>query len=48
MMSMFAQNINNKCDQPIAYASWLLNKVEWNYTTMEWKALAMMYALHKL
>jgi hypothetical protein len=44
---MLAQNLNDKCDQPIAYASQLLSSLEQNYTTTEWKVLAMVYALHK-
>jgi hypothetical protein len=42
-----AQNLNGKCDQPIAYASQLLNSMEQNYTTTEQKVLAMVYTLHK-
>jgi hypothetical protein len=38
---MLAQNPTGKCDQPIAYASIILNNVEKNYTTIERKALAM-------
>jgi hypothetical protein len=33
--AMFAQNPTSKYDQPIIYASRLLNKVEQNYTTIE-------------
>jgi hypothetical protein len=45
---MLAHKLTRKCDQPIAYASRLLNNVEWNYTTIEREAFAMVYALHKL
>jgi hypothetical protein len=44
---MLAQNINGKCNWPIAYASHLLNTMEQNYTTMEWEVLATMYVFHK-
>ncbi len=44
---MWTQNPIKKCDQPITYASKLLNNVEKNYTTTEKEALAMVYALHK-
>ncbi len=44
---MLAQNPIGKYDQPIIYASRLLNKVEQNYTTTKIEALAMVYALHK-
>jgi hypothetical protein len=33
--TMLAHNLTKKCDQPIAYASQLLNNVEWNYTKIE-------------
>ncbi len=45
--TMLAQNLIGKCDQPIAYASKLLNNVKKNYTTTKRKTLAMVYALHK-
>lgn len=32
---MLAQNVNGKHDQPVAYASRLLNQVERNYSTTE-------------
>jgi hypothetical protein len=42
---MLVHNQIGKVYQPIV--SKLLNKVEWNYTMIKWKALAMMHALHK-
>jgi hypothetical protein len=33
--AMLVQNRTKKCDQPITYASRLLNNVEKNYTTIE-------------
>lgn len=44
--AMLAQNPIEKCDQPIAHASKLLNNAEKNYTTTEREALAMVYASH--
>ena len=44
---MLAQNPTGKCDQPISYASRLLNSAERNYSTTEREALAMVYALNK-
>jgi hypothetical protein len=44
---MLAQNPIGKCDQPICYASKLLNSIECNYTTPERKAFAMVYVLNK-
>ncbi len=41
------QNLGNKCNQPIAYASRLWNSAKHNYTTMERNVLAMVYTLHK-
>jgi hypothetical protein len=38
---MLAQNPNEKCDQPIAYASRLLNNAEKTYTTTKREALTM-------
>ncbi len=43
--AMLAQNLIGKHDQPIVYASTLLNKR--NYSTIECEALAMVFALHK-
>jgi hypothetical protein len=45
---LLAQNPTKKCDQPIAYASILLNNVENNYTTIKREALAMGHVVHKL
>jgi hypothetical protein len=45
--SLLAQNLTNKYDQPIIYAFKLLNKAKQNYTTIERKALTMVYVLHK-
>jgi hypothetical protein len=44
---MIIQNPNKKCDQPITYASKLLNNAKKNYTATKRKTLAMVYALHK-
>jgi hypothetical protein len=44
---MLIQNPIGKCDQPIAYVSWLLNNAKKNYTTTKREALMMVYALHK-
>jgi hypothetical protein len=44
---MLAQNPISKYDQPIVYASRLLNKIEQNYTTIDREALTMVYVLHK-
>jgi hypothetical protein len=44
---MLAQNPTRKCNQPIAYASCLLNITKRNYTTMECEALTMVYTLHR-
>jgi hypothetical protein len=44
---MLTQNQTSKYDQPIVYASRLLNKVEQNYTTTKKEALTMIYVLHK-
>jgi hypothetical protein len=47
LRAMLAQNPMEKCDQPIAYASKLVNNAEENYTTIEREAFAMFYVLHK-
>jgi hypothetical protein len=44
---MLAQILTWKHDQPIVYASTLLNSVEKNYSTIKREALAMEFALHK-
>ncbi len=46
--AMLSHNPTSKYDHPIVYASRLLNKIKKNYTTTERKALALVYALHKL
>ncbi len=45
--AMLAQNPIGKYDQPIVYASSLLNRANENYTTTKREALVMVYALHK-
>ncbi len=45
--SMLAQNLIEKCDQPITYASKLVNNAEENYTTVEKETFSMVYAFHK-
>jgi hypothetical protein len=45
--AMLTQNPTGKYDQPIVYASKLLNKVKQNYATIEREALALVYVLHK-
>jgi len=45
--AMLAQNLIGKYDQPIVRAFRLLNKTKKNYTTIEIKALTMVYVLHK-
>ncbi len=45
--AILVQNPIGKFDQPIMYASILLNSIERNYITIEKEALAMVYALHK-
>jgi hypothetical protein len=44
---ILAQNLTEKCDQPITYESQLFHHAKYNYTTTKRKALAMVYALHK-
>jgi hypothetical protein len=44
---MLSQNVTRKNDQPVMYASRLLNKTEQNYCTTERKALIMVFVLHK-
>jgi len=44
--AMLAQNPIEKRDQPIAYASKLVNNVKENYTTIERETFAMVYVLH--
>jgi hypothetical protein len=45
--AMLAQNLIRKHDQPIVYASRLLNNVEWIYNCVEHEPLAMVFTLHK-
>jgi hypothetical protein len=45
--AILAENPIGKIDQPIMYSSRLLNFVKRNYTKIERKVLAMVYALHK-
>jgi hypothetical protein len=45
---MLVQNPTKKCDEPIVYASRLLNNAKKNYTTIEREAFTMVYVLHKL
>ncbi len=45
--AILAQNLINKFDQLVMYASKLLNSTQINYTTTEKEALAMVYVLHK-
>jgi hypothetical protein len=45
---MLTHNPIHKIDQPIMYSSRLFKFVERNYITTKRKALAMVYALHKL
>ncbi len=45
--AMLAQNPTNKYDEPIVYASRVLNKVEQKYPTIDRKALTMVHVLHK-
>jgi hypothetical protein len=44
---LLIQNIIRKSDQPIVYAYRLFNSAKENYWTIERKALAMVFALHK-
>ncbi len=45
--AMLAQNPSGKYDQPIKYVFRLLNKVKYNYITIERKVLVIVYVLHK-
>jgi hypothetical protein len=45
--AMLTHNPTSKYDQPIAYASRLLNKSKQNYTIIKKEALIMVCALHK-
>ncbi len=44
---MLSQNVTWKSDQPIVYASKLLNIAKQNYSTTDIEALAMVFSLHK-
>jgi hypothetical protein len=44
---MLKQNLDNIINEPIYYASRLMNNVERNYSTTKKEALAMIYALKK-
>ncbi len=44
---MMSQNVTRKSDQPIVYASELLNKVKKNYNRTHKEGLTMVFALHK-
>ncbi len=44
---MLSQNITRKNDQPIVYASRLLNRTKQNYNTIEREALMMVFSLLK-
>jgi hypothetical protein len=44
---MLSQNLTVKSDQPVVYASRLLNREKKNYSTTKRKVLAMVFALHK-
>ncbi len=43
---MLSQNATGKSDQPIVYASRLLNRIEQNYSITQKEALAMVFYLH--
>jgi hypothetical protein len=45
--TMLSQNLIGKSDQPVVYASRVLNKVEHNYSTTHREALTMIFVLHK-
>jgi hypothetical protein len=45
---MLAQNLTKKHDQPIEYASRLLNNVNWIYNCAKCEALAMVFTLTSL
>ncbi len=47
MGAMQSQNVIGKNDQPVMYASRLLNKVKKNYNIRKREALAMVFTLHK-
>ncbi len=45
--AMLSQNVTRKNDQPIVYASRLLNRIKHNYSTTKREVLTMVFALHK-
>jgi hypothetical protein len=45
--AMLAHNPTSKYDQPIVYASRLLNKAKHNYITIDREALVMVYVMHE-
>jgi hypothetical protein len=45
--AMLSQNVTRKNDQPIVYASRLLNRIKHNYSTTKREVLIMVFALHK-
>jgi hypothetical protein len=45
--SVLMQTYENNWFQPVYYTSRRLSKVEWNYSTMEWEALGMIYSVTK-
>ncbi len=47
MGAVLSQNVTRKSDQSIVYAFRHLNKVKQYYSTIERKALAMVFVLHK-
>jgi hypothetical protein len=44
---MLSHNVIGKSDQPVVYASRLLNKAKHNYSTTKRKTLVVVFALHK-
>jgi hypothetical protein len=47
MGAMLSQNVIRKSDQPMMYASRLLNITQQNYSTTHTQVLAMVFSLHK-
>jgi len=45
--TMLSQNLTGKSDQPLVYASRLLNRIEQNYSTTHREVFVMVFALHK-
>jgi hypothetical protein len=44
--AMLTYNLTRKHDQPIVYASRLLNSAKKNYSTTKGEAIVMVFALH--